>query len=91
MKFQSCLPAIVGMVLIRTAWCLMLEHTAVWRRLRGRPHLCPVESNFIFDLLPLFFRHAPKFNGCKQKKELKLYRIIKKKLNINNNFLFLIS
>lgn len=56
------------MVLIRTAWCLVLEYTAVWRRLRGRPHLCPVKSNFIFDLLPLFLRHAPKFNGCKKAK-----------------------
>jgi len=54
------------MVLIRTARRLMLEHAAVRRRLRGRPHLRPVESDLILDLLPLLLRHAPEFNGFEQ-------------------------
>lgn len=57
------------MMLIRTAWRLMLEHAAIRRRLRGRPHLRPVESDLIFDLFPLFLRHAPKFNGFEQNQE----------------------
>lgn len=57
------------MVLIRTAGRLMLKHAAVRRRLRGRPHLRPVESHLVLDLLPLFLRHAPEFNGFEQNKD----------------------
>jgi len=56
-------------MLIRTARRLMLEDAAVRRGLRGRPHLRPMKSDLIFDLFPLFLRHAPKFNGFEQIQE----------------------